>query len=77
MGSVATRGIVARATKSVDGVCVDAPTEPAEGRAAFAAKVPVKSYPVREAVMAAMIDTGQRRQMRRPGSAPAARSVVS
>ena len=34
---------------SVDGVCVDAPTEPAEGRAAFAAKVPVKSYPVREA----------------------------
>ena len=34
---------------SVDGVCVEAPTEPAEGRAAFDAKVPVKSYPVREA----------------------------
>lgn len=34
---------------SVDGVCVDAPTEPAERRESFAKKVPVRSYPVREA----------------------------
>ena len=34
---------------SVDGVCVDAPTEPEERRAAFAAKVPVRAFPVREA----------------------------
>jgi phenylpropionate dioxygenase-like ring-hydroxylating dioxygenase large terminal subunit len=33
---------------SVDGKCVDAPTEPPERRASFAAKVPVQSYPVRE-----------------------------
>ncbi len=34
---------------SVEGQCIDAPTEPADRRAAFAARVPVKSYPVREA----------------------------
>ena len=34
---------------SVDGECVDAPTEPEERRAAFAKKVPVRSHPVREA----------------------------
>jgi len=33
----------------VSGVCVDAPTEPADKRAAFAAKVPVTIYPAREA----------------------------
>jgi phenylpropionate dioxygenase-like ring-hydroxylating dioxygenase large terminal subunit len=34
---------------SVDGECVDAPTEPEERRAAFAKKVPVRSHPVHEA----------------------------
>ncbi|MFZ1988218.1 MAG: Rieske 2Fe-2S domain-containing protein [Alphaproteobacteria bacterium] len=34
---------------SVDGECVDTPTEPKERRAAFAKKVPVRSHPVREA----------------------------
>jgi phenylpropionate dioxygenase-like ring-hydroxylating dioxygenase large terminal subunit len=34
---------------SREGSCVDAPTEPAEGRAAFCARVPLKRYPVREA----------------------------
>jgi phenylpropionate dioxygenase-like ring-hydroxylating dioxygenase large terminal subunit len=34
---------------SLEGRCVDTPTEPPERREAFAAKVPVESYPVREA----------------------------
>jgi nitrite reductase/ring-hydroxylating ferredoxin subunit len=34
---------------SVEGKCVDAPTEPANQRAKFAEKVPVRSHPVREA----------------------------
>ena len=34
---------------SVDGECVDTPTEPEERRVAFAKKVPVRSHPVREA----------------------------
>ncbi len=34
---------------SVEGECVDAPTEPAAQRARFAASVPVKSHPVHEA----------------------------
>lgn len=34
---------------SVDGKCIDAPTEPTGRRKAFAAKVPVNAYPVREA----------------------------
>ena len=34
---------------SVDGECVDAPTEPEERRTAFAKKVPVRSHPVHEA----------------------------
>ena len=34
---------------SVDGECVDTPTEPEERRAAFARKVPVRSHPVHEA----------------------------
>ena len=34
---------------SVDGRCVDAPTEPDERRERFAENVPVRSYPVREA----------------------------
>lgn len=33
----------------VSGKCVDAPTEPADRRAAFAEKVPVTSYPAKEA----------------------------
>ena len=32
----------------VDGVCVDAPTEPADKKAAFEARVPVRGYPVHE-----------------------------
>jgi phenylpropionate dioxygenase-like ring-hydroxylating dioxygenase large terminal subunit len=34
---------------SVEGKCVDAPTEPEDKRDAFAAKVPVTAYPAREA----------------------------
>jgi len=34
---------------SVDGKCVDAPTEPEERRAAFAEKVPVRAHPAHEA----------------------------
>lgn len=34
---------------NVEGRCVDVPTEPDERRAQFAAKVPVRSHPVREA----------------------------
>jgi phthalate 4,5-dioxygenase oxygenase subunit len=34
---------------SVEGKCVDAPTEPDDRREAFAAKVPVTAYPAREA----------------------------
>ncbi len=34
---------------SVDGECVDVPTEPAERREQFAAKVPVRRHPAREA----------------------------
>jgi nitrite reductase/ring-hydroxylating ferredoxin subunit len=34
---------------SVEGKCVDAPTEPAKQRAEFAARVPVRSHPVHEA----------------------------
>lgn len=34
---------------SVDGRCVDAPTEPLDRRDSFAGKVPVRSHPVREA----------------------------
>jgi nitrite reductase/ring-hydroxylating ferredoxin subunit len=34
---------------SVEGKCVDAPTEPASQRAIFAERVPVRSHPVREA----------------------------
>ena len=34
---------------SAEGQCIDTPTEPAETRAAFAAKVPVRHHPVHEA----------------------------
>lgn len=44
----------------VDGKCVDAPTEPAERREAFAATVPVTHYPAREAGGMVWIYMGRR-----------------
>ena len=47
---------------SVDGVCVDAPSEPEDQRAAFAAKVRVRHYPVREAGGMVWVYLGARSQ---------------
>ncbi|MDA0239577.1 MAG: Rieske 2Fe-2S domain-containing protein [Proteobacteria bacterium] len=47
---------------SVDGVCVDAPTEPPERRESFARKVPVRSYPVREAGGMVWVYLGRREE---------------
>lgn len=47
---------------SVDGACVDAPTEPLERRASFAAKVPVRSHRVREAGGLVWVYLGKRKE---------------
>lgn len=44
----------------VDGVCVDAPTEPADKKAAFEARVPMRGYKVHEAGGILWVYLGQR-----------------
>src|ERR1700733_10568432 len=45
----------------VDGVCVDAPTEPTDRKAAFEARVPMRGYPVHEAGGILWVYLGQRK----------------
>lgn len=47
---------------TVDGTCVDAPSEPAERREAFCARVPVKRYPTAEAGGLVWVYLGRRVQ---------------